>query len=141
VQECLRTMFGEGLGVPCEQLRDAGAVGLGFLVSAVSEGGVCGALSAAVGRGFDLSREPPVRGHLFALSAHEHVLLVVLHHIAGDGWSLAPLLRDLGRCYEARVRGGAAPLAALPVQYADYTLWQRGVFGGGGEQGRALARP
>ena len=68
---------------------------------------------------------------LFALGESEHVLLLLLHHIAGDGWSLAPLLRDLGRFYEARCRGQAASVAALPVQYADYTLWQHAVLGGG----------
>ena len=83
----------------------------------------------------DLAREPPLRVHLFALGESEHVVLLLLHHIAGDGWSLAPLLRDLGRFYEARCRGQAASVAALPVQYADYTLWQHGVLG---SEARAL---
>src|SRR5262249_58570369 len=95
----------------------AGAVRLGLAVSEVSEGELAGALSAAVGVGFDLARELPVRAHLFALDGDEHVLLLVLHHIAADGWSLAPLLRDLGGCYGARVRGQEPGLAALPVQY------------------------
>ena len=103
---------------------------LGLAVVGVSEGELPQALSAAAAGGFDLASEPPLRAHLFALGAHEHVLLLVLHHIAADGWSLAPLARDLGRCLSgAACRVRCAELAALPVQYADYTLWQHRVLG------------
>ena len=68
------------------------------------------------------------------------MVLLLLHHIAGDGWSLAPLLRDLGRFYEARCRGEAAAVAALPVQYADYTLWQHAVLGSEEDGESAIAR-
>ena len=68
------------------------------------------------------------------------MLLLLLHHIAGDGWSLAPLARDLGRFYAARCRGGAPDLAALPVQYADYTLWQHEVLGQEDDPQSAIAR-
>jgi hypothetical protein len=106
----------------------------------VSEAELAAALSRAASRGFELSEELPVRAHVYALSAREHVVLLLLHHIAGDGWSLGVLGRDLGSLYGARCGGGVALLPALPVQYADYTLWQREVLGDESEQGSALGR-
>src|SRR5205814_5114266 len=70
----------------------------------------------------------------------EHVLLIVLHHIAGDGWSLGPLARDLAALYRARCQGIAAGLPPLPVQYADYTLWQQAALGDENDGGSALSR-
>ena len=138
--ESLRTIFPDTLGVPRQVILDAGAARPRLAVTAVDETSLAGALSAAARTGFDLAREPPLRVHLFALGAGEHVVLLLLHHIAGDGWSLAPLLRDLGRFYEARCRGEAAAVAALPVQYADYTLWQHAVLGSEEDGESAIAR-
>ncbi len=138
--ESLRTIFPDTLGVPRQVILDAGAARPRLAVTAVDETSLAGALSAAARTGFDLAREPPLRVHLFALGADEHVVLLLLHHIAGDGWSLAPLLRDLGRFYEARCRGEAAAVAALPVQYADYTLWQHAVLGSEDDGESAIAR-
>ena len=70
----------------------------------------------------------------------EHVLLMVLHHIAGDGWSLGPLSRDLAALYRARREGVAAGLPPLPVQYADYTLWQQAALGDENDGESAMAR-
>src|SRR4029078_8434928 len=137
--ESLRTIFPDTLGVPRQQILDADAARPRVAVTAVSEGSLAGALSAA-GGGVDLASEPPLRVHVFALGASEHVILLLLHHIAGDGWSLGPLLRDLGRFYEARCRGQAASVAALPVQYADYTLWQHAVLGSEDDGQSAIAR-
>jgi acyl carrier protein len=76
-------------------------------------------LAAEAVRPFDLARGPVFRALLLRLDAREHVCLINLHHIAGDGWSLGVLIREVAALYTA------APLAALPVQYADYALWQR----------------
>ena len=103
--ESLRTIFPDTLGVPRQVILDAGVARPRLSVTAVEEASLAGALSGAARTGFDLAREPPLRVHLFALGESEHVVLLLLHHIAGDGWSLAPLLRDLGRFYEARCRG------------------------------------
>src|SRR5205807_190934 len=99
-----------------------------------------GVLAPAAGAEFALDREPPLRAHLYGLSAREHVLLLVLHHIAGDGWSLGVLLRDVARCYGARRAGETPGLAPLAVQYADYTLWQQEMLGSESAEGSAISR-
>jgi len=76
-------------------------------------------------RPFDLERGPLLRGVLLRLEDSRHVLLLNLHHIAGDGWSMAILNRELSVCYNALMRGEEPVLPALPRQYADYACWQR----------------
>src|SRR6185312_11957567 len=78
-----------------------------------------GAIRAEVARPFDLQRGPVVRFLLLGLAAAEHVLVITVHHIAADGWSLQILLRDLGAVY------GGEPLPPLPFRYADWAFWQR----------------
>jgi len=77
-------------------------------------------------RPFDLRRGPLLRLTLLRLAAEEHVLLITLHHVIADGWSTGVLLREIGALGAAFVRGGASPLPELPVQYADFAVWQRG---------------
>src|SRR5262249_26964767 len=82
--ESLRTIFPERDGVPRQEVLAASASRVGLLRRRLREAELSGALASAAQAGFDLSRELPLRAHLFALGAHEHVLLLVLHHIAGD---------------------------------------------------------
>ena len=75
---------------------------------------------------FDLKTEPLLRCRLFRMSEAEHVLLLTVHHIAADGWSVNVLVRELNVVYDAFLNGEPSPLPELPVQYADYAQWQRG---------------
>ncbi|MFP2895292.1 amino acid adenylation domain-containing protein [Corallococcus sp. 4LFB] len=76
-------------------------------------------------RPFDLSTGPLLRVAVLTLTPSEHVLLLTMHHIISDGWSMGVLVRELAALYDAFVRGEPSPLPELPVQYADYTVWQR----------------
>ena len=80
---------------------------------------------------FDLAHGPLIRGRLVKLGEQEHVLLITMHHIVSDGWSQGVLARELGSLYEAYRAGNADPLPALPIQYADYAVWQRRWLEGG----------
>ncbi|MFZ6028539.1 MAG: amino acid adenylation domain-containing protein [Chloroflexota bacterium] len=74
---------------------------------------------------FDLSQGPLIRASLLRLAKNEHVLLLSMHHIISDGWSLAVLIREVSSLYKAYLAGQASPLPELPVQYADFAVWQR----------------
>ncbi|WP_244298200.1 condensation domain-containing protein, partial [Xanthomonas prunicola] len=74
---------------------------------------------------FDLARGPLIRGRLLQLAAQEHRLLVTVHHSVADGWSIGILLQELSTLYAAFVQDQPDPLPPLPIQYADYALWQR----------------
>ncbi|MGW0778948.1 amino acid adenylation domain-containing protein, partial [Streptomyces sp. NPDC002835] len=138
--ESLRTVFPEVDGRPRQHVLPAEEARPALPTADVTAAGLDAALGEAAAEGFDLASQPPLRARLLRLSATEHVLLVVVHHIAGDGWSMAPFARDLGLAYDAR-RGAAAPAwEQLPVQYADYTLWQRDVLGDETDQDSPLAR-
>ena len=76
-------------------------------------------------RGFDLRRGPLIRVSLLRMGPHDHVLLLTMHHIVGDAWSLGILFRELTVLYEAACRGAGSPLAPLRIQYADFAVWQR----------------
>ncbi|MGW1991933.1 amino acid adenylation domain-containing protein [Embleya sp. NPDC001921] len=142
-QESLRTVFPPSEdGLPCQRVLDERRMRrhLSLAVTSVGEAELEARLASAARRGIDLVTEPPIRAELFALAPDEHVLSLVVHHIAGDGWSMGPLARDLAAAYTAR-RGGEAPgWKPLPVQYADYTLWQRDLLGESADPESLVAR-
>ncbi|HYH79200.1 MAG TPA: amino acid adenylation domain-containing protein, partial [Longimicrobium sp.] len=74
---------------------------------------------------FDLERGPLVRGRLVRVAEDDHVLLVTMHHVVSDGWSMGVFIRELAALYRAFLRGDPDPLPALAIQYADYAAWQR----------------
>jgi amino acid adenylation domain-containing protein/non-ribosomal peptide synthase protein (TIGR01720 family) len=140
--ESLRTVFTSPGGVPQQVvLPDEQAdFGWGVVDARVWSGRQLDeAVGAVVRHGFDLASEIPLQARLFQLSDEEHVLVAVAHHIAGDGWSITPLMRDLGLAYAARCAGQVPDWADLPVQYVDYALWQRAQFGDLADGGSRIA--
>ncbi|MEV6638751.1 non-ribosomal peptide synthase/polyketide synthase [Amycolatopsis sp. NPDC051371] len=124
--ESLRTVFPSHEGEPWQEILTTREVPWAFVES--TEDSLPDVLAEAAAHVFDLRSELPIRAHLVEVAADDHVLLLVLHHIASDGWSAAPLWRDLASAYAARLDGHAPEWKPLPVQYADYTLWQREVL-------------
>jgi amino acid adenylation domain-containing protein len=80
---------------------------------------------------FDLTRGPLLRVLLVRLKPDRHLLILVMHHIITDGWSIAILFKELTKCYEAFAQGLSPELAELPVQYPEYAQWQREYLSGG----------
>ncbi|MFF2046179.1 amino acid adenylation domain-containing protein, partial [Kitasatospora sp. NPDC058170] len=127
--EVLRTVYPTHNGQPHQHILDPAAVVLDLPVTEVAEADLEQALADAASHTFSLSRDIPLRAELFTTGPQEQVLLLIVHHIAGDGWSMGPLARDLSEAYAARLDGNAPVWQPLPVQYADYTLWQQKLLG------------
>ena len=130
--ESLRTLFAAPDGVPQQRVIEREQADFGWQVVDATEWPASRleeALGEAARHTFDLATEIPLRADLFQVADDEHLLVAVAHHIAADGWSVAPLVNDLGSAYASRCAGQAPDWAELPVQYADYTLWQRAQFG------------
>ncbi|MGY5130838.1 amino acid adenylation domain-containing protein [Streptomyces nigrescens] len=127
--ETLRTRITEHEGEPHQTVLPADQARPGLPLLDTTEDQLPDLLAEQATHPFDLTHENPLRATLYRLGEHEHVLLLLMHHIAGDGWSIAPLLKDLATAYTARHRGTAPAWQPLTVQYADYTLWQQELLG------------
>ena len=130
--ESLRTLFPAVEGIPRQLVVPVERADFGWDVVDAA-GWAAGRLEEAIGvaarHPFELATGIPLRAQLFRVAEDEHVLVAAVHHIAADGWSITPLVADLGAAYASRCAGRAPGWAPLPVQYVDYTLWQRAQFG------------
>ncbi|MFI6760880.1 amino acid adenylation domain-containing protein [Micromonospora sp. NPDC050417] len=138
--EALRTLIVEHDGLPTQRIvapADAHPV---LRTVAVDRADLAEVVSDAASRPFDLATELPLRVTVARLGPDEHVVVFLLHHVTTDEWSDGPFLRDLGTAYAARRAGTAPDWAPLPVQYADYTLWQRELLGDPADPGSRAAR-
>ena len=130
--QSLRTLFAEAEGIPHQLVAPVERADLDWQVIDVtgwSASQLGEAIDTAARYTFDLANQIPLRARLFRVADDDHVLVAAVHHIAADGWSITPLARDLGVAYASRSAGQAPTWAELPVQYADYTLWQRAHLG------------
>ena len=127
--ESLRTVLEHGVHGLQQRILAPSELPLALTQVSTTEATLDVQLAAAAAIGFNLAEEPSLRATLFTLSAQNHVLLLLMHHCAADGWSVTPLIDDLGVAYRARCSGVEPAFTELPVQYADHTLWLRDRLG------------
>lgn len=123
--EVLRTVFGQEEDGTLFQTILAGGVGVPVITADCAESDIGQLVDAAAGHRFDLTSEIPLRATILRIAQNDHVVALMLHHIAVDEWSDKPLLDDLATAYAARKDGRTPTWSPLAVQYADYALWQR----------------
>ncbi|MEC3956238.1 amino acid adenylation domain-containing protein [Nocardia sp. CDC153] len=138
--ESLRTTFPDTPDGPCQVVHPAAEIPLTLEPVDATDADVVALATEFAGYSFDLRSQAPVRVALYATGPEEYLFLMVLHHISGDGWSIAPLIRDIMTAVAARAAGRAPEWTPLPVQYADFALWQRELLGDEADPASALAR-
>ncbi|MFF3457797.1 amino acid adenylation domain-containing protein [Streptomyces sp. NPDC002730] len=127
--EALRTVFTERDGQAYQRVLPIGQAHPPVEHLRAGEDEVAGLVDAAINRPFDLAAELPLRATVIEVAPDEHVVVLLLHHITTDEWSDRPFLSDLAAAYAARRSGTAPHWEPLPVQYADYALWQQRLLG------------
>ncbi len=138
--ETLRTVYPDIDGVGGQQVLTVDQVPLDLQPVDVSVEELPAAVVRTVTAGFDVTAAVPLRLRLFRIAPEEHVIVLVAHHIATDGFSMAPLTRDVAAAYAIRSEGQVPDWEPLPVQYADYTLWQHARLGAEEDPESLLAR-
>ncbi|WP_431041554.1 amino acid adenylation domain-containing protein [Streptomyces sp. P1-3] len=138
--ESLRTLYVEDEeGIACQRVLPVAQARLAVPVIEVAPEQVAGAVADAGRHAFALDSEIPVQARVLRVGPEEHVLTLVIHHIAGDGESMAPLIQGISQAYAARREGRAPAWPELPVQYTDYVLWQRELLGDADEPDSVLS--
>ncbi|MBU3864888.1 amino acid adenylation domain-containing protein [Streptomyces sp. 4503] len=137
--ETLRTVFPETGGAARQLILPPDQCPAEMAVTTVEERTLDAAIAEQAARDFDLATETPLRVTLFQMAPDHHVLLIILHHIAGDGWSVGPFAADLTSAYLARTAGRAPDWEPLAVQYADYTIWNYSVLGEESDSGSLVS--
>ncbi|MEV6769958.1 amino acid adenylation domain-containing protein [Nocardia sp. NPDC051030] len=128
--ETLRTIYPAGAdGLPDQRILSAAEVSTPVIELDVAADEIAQALVSQLSRGFDITRETPLRVCILRVSPERTVLAMAVHHIAADGWSMAPLARDVLYAFAARTTGAEPQWTPLPLHYADYALWQRELLG------------
>ncbi len=127
--ESLRTVYPDSSDGPHQVIRAAAEVVPDLTPTRIAHNELPWAVRRLASTGLDVTSDVPIRAELFELGDDEHVLALVVNHISADGWSTGPMARDIMVAYTARTEWEAPSWAPLPVQYADYTLWQRDVLG------------
>ena len=137
--EVLRTVFETADGRPYQRVLELRELGWRLPVTEVAEGDLAATVAQIAAEPFDLETDVPLRARLLAVGPGVHVLVLVLHHIASDGWSAGVLRAGPVGGVCGRREGRAPGWAPLPVQYADYAIWQRGLLGRDDDPGSVLA--
>jgi amino acid adenylation domain-containing protein/non-ribosomal peptide synthase protein (TIGR01720 family) len=127
-QESLRTLLVQHDEMICQEIISPDKVSFVLTPQIANHGQVTEMLQRDSEHIFALDRELPLKVSLYQMASDEYILLLLIHHTACDGGSLAPLMNDLSHAYRARLKGDEAVLSPLPVQYADYALWQRALL-------------